>query len=332
MSLAFQPRDPGLPRAITAAFFITLACLVPMTSVQATVTNGLMVYLNFDNNLNAQAGTTNNGFLYTGGALNGPRYTPGVIASAVRFANTSTSGQPDDWAVSLGNLEWIYANSFSVSLWERTSSTSDGAFLGNKDWTSGADIGWVISNFDPKNLNYNAVGGSRRDIDLNPPFSDGAWHLITITFNRPGNQVISYVDGAPVNTSDISPSGTASFNAGFSTLVGSSGNGRYSGAGDIDDLGVWNRVLSPQEISGIYGAGLNGQPLTDAIPGFAPVITAQPMDVTVSSGSTATFSVTATSHESHRGDQCNTQYLACECVQSGCLHGSGKQRIQCCPQ
>ena len=97
--------------------------------------------------------------------------------------------------------------------------------LGNKNWTSGANVGWVISSLDPKNVNWNAVAGTRRDIGLNPPFSDGNWHLITVTFNRAANQVFSYVDGVAVSTSDISPSGSASFNAGFNTLVGSSGNG-----------------------------------------------------------------------------------------------------------
>jgi autotransporter-associated beta strand protein/YVTN family beta-propeller protein len=272
---------------------ITSSVAILTVTAPGTLTNGLVVYLNFDNNLTAQGGTTNNGSIYTGGALNGPKYKNGMIGSAVTFSNTSIPGQPSDWAISLGKLEWIYSNNFSVSLWERTTSTTDGAFMGNKDWTSGADVGWVISNLDPKNLNYNAVGGTRRDIDLNPPFSDGNWHLITITFNRTANQVISYVDGVSVNTSDISPSGSASFNAGFNTLVGSSGNGLYSGAGDIDDLGVWNRVLTPQEISGIYGAGLNGQPLTGAVPGSAPVITTQPGNISVSTGSTATFTVNA---------------------------------------
>ena len=277
--------------AITSAV-ATLS--VQPAGVATSVTNGLVVYLNFDNNINAQAGTTNSGSLYNGGAVNGPRYKPGVIGSAVNFANSAPSGQPDDWAVTLGNLEWIYSGSFSVSLWERTIISGDGALMGNKDWTSGANVGWVISSLDSKNLNYNAVSGTRRDIDLNPPFSDGNWHLVTITFNRPLNQVISYVDAAAVNTTDISPSGTASLNAGFGTLVGGSGNGTYAGAGDVDDLGVWNRVLSPQEISGIYGAGLNGQPLTLAVPGSPPVITLQPMDAAVATGGTATFNVTAT--------------------------------------
>src|SRR5262249_37051430 len=155
----------------------------------------------------------------------------------------ATSGQPEDWALSLGSLEWIYANSFTVSFWERATSTGDGALMGNKDWSSGANVGWVVSTLDPKNANWNAVGGTRRDVDLNPPFSDGNWYLVTVTFDRGTNQVTSYIDGAAANVSDINPSGTASLNAGFNTLVGSSGNGSYSGAADIDDLGVWTRAL-----------------------------------------------------------------------------------------
>jgi YVTN family beta-propeller protein len=258
------------------------------------LTNGLVVYLDFDNNINAQAGTTNNGALYTGGATSGPRYRTGIIGSAATFANTATSGQPDDWAITLGSLEWVYSNSFSVSLWERTATSGDGALMGNKNWTSGANVGWVISSLDQKNLNYNAVGGTRRDVDLNPPFSDEAWHQVTVTFDRATNRVTSYMDGLPVSTTDISPSGGASLNAGFSTLIGSSGNGTYSGTVDVDDLGVWTRVLTAQEVSGIYGAGLNHQPLTAAVPGIPPVITAQPPNLCVCAGSTATFTVTAT--------------------------------------
>src|SRR6185369_5778065 len=71
-----------------------------------TVTTGLVVYLNFDNTLTAQAGTTNNGLLYNGGATLGPRYKSGVIGAAATFTNTSNAGQPNDWAVSLGSLEW----------------------------------------------------------------------------------------------------------------------------------------------------------------------------------------------------------------------------------
>ena len=259
----------------------------------SSLTNGLVVYLNFDNNISAQGGTTNNGSLYTGGATSGARYRTGIIGSAATFANTATGGQPDDWAITLGNLEWVYSNSFSVSLWERTATSGDGALMGNKDWTSGANTGWVISSLDSKNINYAGLWGLRRDVELNPPFSDDNWHLVTLTFDRAANCVTTYMDGLAVNVSDISPSGSASLNGGFNTLVGSSGNGTYSGTADIDDLGVWTRVVTAQEVAGIFGAGLNGQPLTAAVPRVPPVITAQPVNVNVSVGSAATFTMTA---------------------------------------
>ena len=122
---------------------------------------------------------------------------------------------------------------------------------------------------DPGDIHRVQQRGTRRDIELNPPFSDGNWHLVTFTFNRSANQVISYLDGTAVMTSDISPSGTASFNAGLNTLVGGTGNGLYSATADIDDLGVWARVLAPDEIAGIYGAGLGGRSLLLAVPGQA---------------------------------------------------------------
>ncbi|HWQ91629.1 MAG TPA: LamG-like jellyroll fold domain-containing protein, partial [Clostridia bacterium] len=271
---------------------VAILSLLP-AGVATPVTNNLVVYLNFDGNLNAQAGTTNPGSLYKGGATMGPRYGAGVIGQAASFANSAVSTQPNDWAVSLGNLEWVYAGSFSVSFWEKTRASGDDALMGNKNWTSGANVGWVISALDQKNLNYNAVGGTRRDIDLQPPMTDGGWHLITVTFNRNANQVTSYVDGVPMNTSDISPSGSASLNAGLSTLVGSSGNGLYSAFAEVDDLGIWTRVLTPEEVTGIYGAGLAGKPLILAMPGQAPSITTQPLHFSTTPGQDAVFTVAA---------------------------------------
>jgi hypothetical protein len=171
----------------------------PVTSV----TNGLVVYLNFDGNLNGQLGTAVNGMLYTGGATNGPRYKTGVIGSAASFANTGSSGQPSDWVVSLGSLESLYSNSFSVAFWERSAGGAV-TLMGNKSWSSAANVGWAISMTDAKNVNWNAVGGTNRSVDLNPPFSDGNWHFAAVTFDRGINGVTSYIDGVVSASPDIS--------------------------------------------------------------------------------------------------------------------------------
>jgi len=255
------------------------------------LTNGLVVYLSLDGNLRAQAGTLVNGSAYVGT----PRYCSGVIGAAASFTNTSANSQPNDWAFSLGNLERFYSNSFTVSFWERNPGGSDGALMGNKNWASGANVGWVISTMDAKNVNWNVAGGTRRDLGLHPPFSDGGWHLVTVSFDRASNQVLAYTDGALAVSRDLNPNSAASLNAGFSTLVGSSGNGLYSATGDLDDLGVWNRVLTPAEVKAIYHCGLIGKPLIAAVPGDVPEITVQPVSLEITPGATASFAVAADS-------------------------------------
>lgn len=219
-------------------------------SLQAqSVTNGLKVYLNFDSNLNAQGPTAINGSVFSGTA----RYTTGKFGSAVRFLNNASPYTlPSDWAVSLGNLEGIYSNSFSVSLWVKSSSTADAAVIGNKDWVSGANLGWVLATTDGKNINWNTSNGYRGDTDLNPPMSDGNWHLVTITVDRTANKLVSYIDSNIVSVDDLANAGNASLNAGFNTLVGSSGLGYWAATADVDDLAIWGRSLTPAEVDNIY--------------------------------------------------------------------------------
>jgi hypothetical protein len=229
-----------------------LACASFLSAQAQSVTNGLKVYLNLDNNLSAQGPTTINGSVFAGSA----RYTTGKFGKAASFLNNgSPYTLPSDWAVSLGNLESIYSNSFSVSLWVRTTSTADAAVMGNKDWVSGANVGWVVATTDTKNINWNTSNGYRGDTDLNPPISDGNWHLVTITVDRPANKLVSYIDSCTVSVDALANAGTASLNAGFNTLVGSSGLGYWAGTADVDDLAIWGRALAPAEVDSLYTKG-----------------------------------------------------------------------------
>jgi hypothetical protein len=256
-------------QSLTVGVLLACAGSLPAQSVL----QGLAAYLNFDNNLEAQAGTTINGAIYAQSADPSAKYVAGIAGQAVSFANDGTSGQPSDWAITLGSLESIYSNNFSCSLWVQSSSTTDASLFGNKDWSSGANAGWCLNTSSGRNLNWNAVGGTRRDISLNPPFSDGNWHLTTVTWNRTANVVSVYLDGVLNLTSDISPNGSASMDAGFPTLAGGSGSGKYSGTGNIDDLGIWTRVLAPEEIAAVYARGTNGVPLVKS---SAPFFARQP--------------------------------------------------------
>ncbi|WP_266159434.1 alkaline phosphatase family protein [Dyella silvatica] len=233
----------------SAPVYVTLTG--PLVPVDTT---GLASYLSFDNTLYAQAGTHNASVL-SGTA----RYVAGKFGAAASFRNNGSSGVPSDWVASLGNMESVYANDFTVSLWLRTASTTDAAIFGNKNWTSGSNTGWLVATTLSKSVNWNTVGGTRHDVGLT--LADSQWHLIDITFSRTQNQVTTYLDGVAQNTSPLGTSGTASLNANFNTLIGGSGNGAYSGTADIDDLAIWSRVLSASEVSNIYQGGQAGEAL-----------------------------------------------------------------------
>jgi PKD repeat protein len=218
-------------------------------------TSGLVTYLDLDNNLDAQAGSR------SASVLNGSaHYAAGKFGAAASFSNNGySSSGPSDWAASLGNLDSVYAGDFTLSLWVRTASTTDAGIFGNKDWTSGSNPGWVIATTLSKSINWNTVGGTRHDVALS--IADGSWHLISTTFSRAQNQVITYLDGVAQNTSALGTTGTASLSANFNTLIGSSGNGTYSATADVDDVAIWSRVLSADEVSNIYQGGQAGQSL-----------------------------------------------------------------------
>ena len=222
----------------------------------SALTSGLAVHLALDGNLNPAPGTTVSGSVYTGM----PRYVSGVIGQGSTFTNNFSAPGPSDWAVSLGNLEAIYSNSFTVALWVRTVRSTDDAFIGNKNWSKGDNQGWIISAYSGENVNFTATGGTRRDYSL--PLNDGVWHHVVFTFNRNTNQACAYLDGVLTTNSTISATGLGSLNAGYPTLIGASGPGTYGATADIDDLAIWTRVLTTGEVRSAYLNGrLEGLPL-----------------------------------------------------------------------
>jgi hypothetical protein len=279
-------------RLFALAIVATASCLQAQS-----VTNGLAVYLNFDSNIVAQANTLHSGTAI--GAAPTPKYTAGLIGTAAAiFDNDGSGTTPGDWAVSLGDIETIYAGTWSFSFWVNATNGNDGALFGNKDWTAGANVGWLVDPSRMSFLNYTAQGSARHDVG-GVNILDGNWHQVAAVFDRTGNQVSVYVDGAMKTSASLGTAGTESLTPStFSpnaTLVGGSGNGLYSGAGAVDDLGIWTRALSSADVLAIYAQGLQGQPLTTAVAGTGvkPLISSAPQSQTVYAGFDVDLSVAA---------------------------------------
>ena len=88
----------------------------------------------------------------------------------------------------------------------------------------------------------------------NNSINDAEWHHLAHTFDRSGNS-FTYLDGVRVHIASIV--GVGDVDTGQPTNIGQDPTGKYPEAGeaDIDDIGIWRRVLTPLEVVGIYLAG-----------------------------------------------------------------------------
>ncbi|HEX4350527.1 MAG TPA: hypothetical protein VH251_09070, partial [Verrucomicrobiae bacterium] len=119
---------------------------------------------------------------------------------------------------------------------------------------------------------------------------DGNWHHIAVSFVRApfGSSafVYGYLDGVLVSKHAMNTAGvidtfglpfsnsqgvTDSTNIAFGVNIGQDGTGVYTDGGSasdvgarMDDLGIWRRAITANEVKGIYNAGLAGKDLGQA--------------------------------------------------------------------
>ena len=269
-------RKPGpLARwAGSSGVLLLVAALGPALSPlpgawAGSITNALVVHLPFDNTLNDGSGRGNHGT-----AVGTPGFGPGVIgAGALSFSNAA-NGTSFNY-VTLGvrpDLGFGATNDFTISFWARLNDwTRDPAFIANKSWVSGANLGYVVATDADGRLQWNfkeADPSTRKDYDgPGGTFAaGGVWRHVAVTFVRGGN-ALTYVNGALVDSRSIGPTSTT-VDSGLPTNIGQDGTGNYTdggtvgGSGWMDDLGIWRRTLSASEINRIYTAGLGGTNLS----------------------------------------------------------------------
>jgi len=213
-----------------------------------SLTEGLISYWKFDGDL-TDANGNNDGTAASGiTTLN----EQGVINQSPYFNGSSNA------YISCGNDQSlnITGTAISMSAWvfnEKTSGIGDVISKG-RDYTSnyGYHLRWYNSNNSVQaiyrlsnNLN-NTVGVI--GLNLNE------WYHIVSTFDGVNGKI--YINGQLENTTEQAGSignATTQFIIGAHS-AGPTGWG-YQWKGRIDEVGIWNRVLSPEEINGLYKNG-----------------------------------------------------------------------------
>ena len=179
-------------------------------------------------------------------------------ASSISFV---TLGAPDDFTFGT-------TNDFSISFWLRyTHPTGEFPLIANKDWGSASNQGWGIAAGADGGLRWNLAGppGAAQSYNGSPgTLTNGIWHHIAITFQRTGNAT-TYLDGAVVNVKSLAPvANDVTTPSALALNIGQDGTGTYTGGGTsgidagLDDLGIWRRALTADEVNWIFAKGARG--------------------------------------------------------------------------
>jgi hypothetical protein len=225
-------------------------------NVSGSLTQGLVGYWPFCGNANDDSGNGNNGTV-NGATLTTDRF--GNANGAYSFNGIN------NWIDIQNNSTINFQNEFSISLWLNTNQNNINAGLIGK-WNdfNGTLLGGqeefaITVNDNVANtmfalLRTNTSPNTNFQVQFdNSGYNGNQWNLYTYVFSN--NNISLYKNGTLVGTS-----------ATTGTIVNYIQNleiGRYGGgqptsggnthfSGTLDDIGIWNRALTTQEITQLY--------------------------------------------------------------------------------
>jgi len=111
-------------------------------------------------------------------------------------------------------------------------------------------LGYSIQREANDRLKMN-VGSTVAEIESANTYNDGKWHHVVFVYRGSGDGSV-YVDG--MDDTAISSPGTPTYGADNLTI--GSRNGAYGFYGIIDEVKIWNRSLTEEEVKAEYVLGL----------------------------------------------------------------------------
>jgi len=138
---------------------------------------------------------------------------------------------------------------FTIEFWVKPNAnySSDPVLIGNKNWNSGNNKGFVISGYSGQTFKMNIGDGSNR-LDLTGgKLVTNQWKHIAVTFDRDGLATM-YDDGVPVTVGKMSTIGDITSN--LPLTINQDGTNTYGVnlAASYKDVRIWNAKLSNEAI------------------------------------------------------------------------------------
>ena len=230
----------------------------------------------------------------------GYHYDPSFTATGSNFQDTPSSSS-------------LQIPRFTVSSWFKTSTNfGTEGFIVNKGGlgtdTAGLNMNYAIWMTSSENLRggFETASGTDNFVTSPGTYNDGLWHYVSLTFD--GTAVRLYVDGVQVAITSTTSSPETTNTLPVRVGANSQSANRFF-TGNIDEVRIWNRALSAQEVADAFNGIFNTQGQVLYLPFGSD--TTQPTvvsttPVNAATGFPVTSSITATFSEAVQSSTVST--------------------------
>ena len=200
--------------------------------------NGLVSYYKLDNNDLTDAHNSYN--LTNSGTTN----TSGFIIDGRSFDGTN-----DD--LSVGSFSGLEAtDTYSVGMWFNSNDITQEEHLMGIYYSANSRLSLGMKN---SYLGFNSYDGDLNEATRSTTtLNSNEWYYVTITHHGDDNSNEMYLNGI-LQTGDTPGLAYAGAHAGV-LYIGQRENGFLYWNGTIDEIGIWNRILSQTDVTNLYNA------------------------------------------------------------------------------
>jgi hypothetical protein len=218
-----------------------------------TPPSDMVAWWTADNTANDLSGYGNHGTLH--GAAS---YTTGMVGAAFSLPTIA------DYVEVPNAATLNFTGNFSIDAWINTVNATSASILDKRGGTNANPVGYHVF-ISSGHIGFQLADGQPflNHVSAGPLVADGAWHHVAVSIDRSsttgGNL---YVDGQLVDTFDPttrpgSISNTSVLHMGLRLIGSPQTFENFQGA--IDEVELFDRALSAQEVQAVFAAGAGGK-------------------------------------------------------------------------
>ncbi|MGO8678721.1 MAG: LamG domain-containing protein [Limisphaerales bacterium] len=232
-------------KAVIGILTTTIA-LSAQVQAQSFLTNGLVAYYPFNGNANDASGNGNDGTV-NGAIFVADRF--GVPASCIDFLPPQSVVIPNAPMLNL-------FTAFSVSGWlygtNTASPAQDTQDLVCKGGNGVGGTQWIVRLINGQLVFWNGDGGAWTQYTVTNSISPNRWTHFAATFDEAIASVNMFLDGKLWLSTPILRHIQSSTDAGIPLVIGNNSVSSYGFYGMMDDVRIYNRALSTNEVQQVY--------------------------------------------------------------------------------